>query len=190
MINFDLLTRLYNQRQSGFPGAQLRQNGVRIYAANNNDTIKAIMSFAIPGWDDYGKDPVMGGVKLEGIQLLGASAPPASELTLIYQGGIRQLDMQVITLAYTSGACDLSRYQWPDRVEWFFKPSWRAAFRDFGVRLDDRTVNTDGLRSSTDHGHFPARLMSDFGGTDCYQHIYEFGSSKTIKDAVWIEKYK
>lgn len=190
-INTDLITNLYNQRQSGFPRAHLRTNGVRFYKEIGGNTLICRMTFAIPGFDDFGHDPVMSnGTQLKGVHLSSASAPPLSELIINVANNDRAVDMQIIQLAYVCGACDLSRYQWPDRLEWFFKPSCHAAFKDFDCRLADKTVDNDGFRLGGHHGLFPYRFYDDFSETDCYQHIYKFGSCKIIKNKIISEAHQ
>ena len=140
------------------------------------------MRFAMLDFDDYGNDPVMSdGTQLKGINLSCASAPPDSTLDLSIDKSDRAVDMLVIDLAYKSGAKDLCRYQWPDQVEWFFKPSWHAAFCDFDMRLADTSISDDGVRESGSHGLFPHRFYDDFESTDCYQYIYELCDASLVK---------
>jgi hypothetical protein len=172
----DTLERLFNQRQSGFQNP-LYITGVCFYIDIGSTTFKAVMPFSIPDkFDQYPDYP-----DLPGLSITGANAPPTSELIFNSASNDRAVDKLILDLAYNSDAYDLCRYQYPKKIEWFFKPSWHGAHTKSDMRLNDNTISNNGLRPSGSHGLFPHRFYDDFSDADCYQHIYEFCGNALIK---------
>lgn len=182
-IDFELLKHLYNQRQSSFPRADLRIHGVRFYR-DRPDVLRATMAFGLLDFDEY-ENPIIDGKPVAGTMAV-ASCPDDAETIIKTTASPRRIDGQIIDLAWYCGCCDMVRYQFRDRFEWFFKPSWRATFTRGGKRLADQHINNDGLRLTASHKLFSQHIAAadDFMrvGVDCFDQIYEFcNTKKTIK---------